>query len=99
MDLSQRTLRYIDKMQMKNLSHTTAESPSLLSKVVAFVVTIALFGLTLMFLVLLFAVILTAGAMAWGYLWWRTRELRKQMRKHPPGGVVIEGEIIREVDS
>jgi hypothetical protein len=90
-------------MQMKNLSPTTAQSPSLLSKVAAFVVTIALFGLALMFSVLLIAVVLTAGVMAWGYLWWRTRELRKQMRKHPPSdvvieGEVIEGEVIREVD-
>jgi Flp pilus assembly protein TadB len=103
-DLSQVTFRYIDKMQMKNLSNTTTESSSLLRKVAAFVLTIAMFALVLMFSVLLFAVVLTAGAMAWGYLWWRTRDLRKQMRKHPPGGVVIEGrviegEVIREVDS
>jgi len=99
MDLSQVTFRYIDKKQMNNLSHTNTESPSLLRKVAAFVVTLALFGLVLMFSVLLFAVVLTAGAMAWGYLWWRTRDLRKQMRKHPPGGVVIEGEVIREADT
>jgi hypothetical protein len=86
-------------MPMNNLSHNTAAFPSLLRKVVTFVVTMALFGLVLMFSVLLFAVALTAGVMAWGYLWWRTRELRKQMRKHPTGGVVIEGEVIREIDS
>lgn len=81
-------------MQMKNLSHSTAESSSLLSKVVAFVVTIASFGLALMISMLLFTVILTAGALAWGYLWWRTRELRKHMRMHPPGGEMIEGNVI-----
>lgn len=97
MDLSQPTLRRFDKMQMKNLPHTTSQFPSLLRKVVAFVSTMALFGLVLMFSVLLLAVVLTAGAMAYGYLWWRTRELRKQMRKHPSGGAVIEGEVIREV--
>jgi hypothetical protein len=52
-----------------------------------------------MFSVLLFAVVATVGVVAWGYLWWRTRELRRRMRAHPPGGgVVIEGEVIREVD-
>ena len=60
----------------------------------AFVLTIAMFALVLMFSVLLFAVLLIAGAIAMGYLWWRTRDLRKQMRKHPPGGVIIEGEVI-----
>jgi len=35
-----------------------------------------------------------------GYLWWKTRDLRKQMRNHPFGdeviaGEVIEGEVIR----
>ena len=104
MDLSQATFSYIDKQQMKNLSHTTTESPSLLCKIAAFAVTLALFGLVLMFSLLLFAVVLTAGAIVLGYLWWRTRDLRKQMRKHPPGGVVIEGEVIegeviREADS
>ncbi len=47
--------------------------------------------------------VVTAGAVALGYLWWRTRDLRKQMREHPAGNVVIEGEVIegeviREVD-
>ena len=84
---------------MENFSHTTAELTSLLRKVAAFIVTAALIGLVLMFSVLLFAVILTVGAMAWGYLWWKTRDLRKQMRQNHPGCVVIEGEVIREVDS
>jgi len=61
-----------------------------------------------MFSMLLVAVVLTAGALAWGYLWWKTRELRKQIRMHSSGdivnetkvieGEVIEGEVIR-VDS
>jgi ABC-type bacteriocin/lantibiotic exporter with double-glycine peptidase domain len=94
---------------MKNLSGTTTESPSLLRKVAAFVLTMAMFALVLMFSVLLFAVVLTAGAIALVYFWWNTRELRKQMRKRPPGaaviegeiieGEVIEGEVIREIDS
>jgi len=88
----------IDKKQMKNLPNNTTETPGLLHKVAAFVLTMAMFALVLMFSVLLFAVVLTAGAVAFGYLWWKTRELRKQMRKHPQGGAVIEGEVIeREV--
>ena len=59
-----------------------------------------------------FAVIVTVGAVAWGYLWWKTRALRKQMREQASmgqgqrqgeawsgaQGLIIEGEVIREVD-
>lgn len=82
----------------EKLSHTTNKLTRLLRKVVVFVVTAAMIGLALIFSVLLLAVVVTAGAVALGYLWWRTRDLRKQMREHPPGNVVIEGEVIREVD-
>jgi hypothetical protein len=47
------------------------------------------------FSVLVLSVVLTAGAIALGYFWWRTRELRKQLRDHPRGSVVIEGEPIQ----
>ena len=74
--------------------------PSLLQKIVTVLVTIAVFGVALMFSVVLFAVVVTVGAVAWGYLWWKTRALRKQMREHPPTGrgMIIEGEVIREVE-
>ena len=55
--------------------------------------------------------IVTVGAVAWGYLWWKTRALRKQMREQASmgqgqrqgegrsgQGLIIEGEVIREVD-
>ena len=93
----------------KNLSHTTANSPSLLRRVARFVVAIALIGLVLMFSALLFIAVLTARTMVLGYLWWKTRDLRKQMRNHPLGdevirgevieGEIIEGEVIRVIDS
>jgi len=80
---------------MENLPHNSAQSPSILRKLAALIVTLVLLGLALVFSVLVLAVVLTAGAIALGYFWWRTRELRKQMRDHPPGGVVIEGEVIQ----
>jgi uncharacterized protein YneF (UPF0154 family) len=80
---------------MENLPHNSVQSPSILRKLAALVVTLVLLGLALVFSVLVLAVVLTAGAIALGYFWWRTRELRKQMRDHPPGGVVIEGEVIQ----
>lgn len=71
-------------------------SSGLLSKVVAFAVSAALLALAFMLSVLVFAFVLTGGLLVWGYLWWKTRHLRKQMRERPPGGHVIEGEVIRE---
>jgi ABC-type bacteriocin/lantibiotic exporter with double-glycine peptidase domain len=79
---------------MENPIYITTKSSSLLSKVVRILITIVLIGLTLMFSVLLFVVILTVGAIVWGYLWWRTRDLRRQMRAHPPNDVVMKGEVI-----
>ncbi|ATE61818.1 hypothetical protein [Thauera sinica] len=84
------------------------EPPSLLKKVAATLVTVAVFVVAMMFSVVLFAVVLTVGAIFWGYLWWKTRTARKRMaeagyddRRPPPpsGGLVIEGEVIREVRS
>lgn len=83
----------------EQIPRTTAEPPGLLGKMVAFVVTVALIIVALMFSVLLVALITTAGVAAWGYLWWKTRALRKELREHPPGGLVIEGEVIREVQT
>ena len=51
--------------------------------------------LSMVFLAVGFAVVLTFG----GYLWWQTRDLRRQLRERmqaqsPSSGVVIEGEVI-----
>jgi ABC-type bacteriocin/lantibiotic exporter with double-glycine peptidase domain len=96
-------------MQMKYEYLTSARPPSLLHKVAALIVTATLVGLVLMFSVVLFAIIVVVGMIAWAYLWWRTRELRKQMRDFvpPPGAEqeqkvgeeeVFEGEVIRVVE-
>ena len=45
---------------------------------------------------LFFAIVAAAVLVIGGYLWWKTRELRKQMRERPPGGRVIDGEVIRD---
>lgn len=57
------------------------------------------FLISLVFFVILLAVVLVFG----GYLWWKTRELRRQMRARvqeqrwrQSGGQVIEGEVISD---
>ena len=64
--------------------------------VLTFVSAAVLLVVTFTFSLLVFAILVTGGLLAWGYLWWKTRELRRQMRERPPGGRVIEGEAIRE---
>jgi hypothetical protein len=91
--------------------------PSLWHRIVGGMVMVGVFALALTVSIALFAVVLTVGAIVWGYLWWKTRDLRKAMREHmhartaeggmrsdtpqpgPAGtpGVIIEGEVIREV--
>ena len=84
---------------MKYLPHATATAPSLLRKAGGIVAATALAGLALMFSAILLAVLACAAAAAFVYLWWKTRELRKQMRNFPAPGAsmeheVFEGEII-----
>ena len=80
------------------LRRDAAAKPTWVQKAGAVIVAIVFFAVVLMFSVVFFAVALTAGAAAWAYMWWKTRSLRKAMRDNPPGGLVIEGEVIREVD-
>ena len=64
----------------------------------------------LMFSLVFFAVIAVAGLVLWGWFWWKTRALRRQIREQMQAqsveadsapeaqGEVIEGEVIRVVD-
>ena len=33
-----------------------------------------------------------------GYVWWKTRDLRRHLRENPPGGRVIDGDAFRDQD-
>lgn len=95
-------------MRMKYELNGSGKPPGLLRKLVALVMTVALIALVLMFSAVLFAIILVVGTVAGAYIWWRTRELRKQMRdlySHPmreeasaSNDTVFEGEVIRVVE-
>ena len=77
----------------------SASAPSLPVTMLTFVSAAVLLVVAFMFSLLVFAILATVGVLVWGYLWWKTRELRKQMRELPPGGRVIEGEAICEDES
>ena len=79
---------------MRNLPHTSTYLPNLLRNLAAIIVTATVIGLTLMFSVVVFTFILVAGTIAWAYLWWKTRKLRKQMRDFPARGAAMESEVI-----
>lgn len=79
------------------LHRQAVEPMTLTQKILAAIVGAGVFALALMFSVVLFAVFIAVGTVAWGYLWWKTRAIRKQMRENPPDALVIEGEVIREV--
>ena len=62
----------------------------------ATVMLVSAFMVSLVFVAIGLAVVLIFG----GYLWWQTRELRRQLRarmqgQSQPAGQVIEGEVIR----
>lgn len=86
-------------MQMKYISHPPARPADLLRKTVALVWTVALVGLVLMFSAMLLAAILVVAAIGGAYLWWRTRELRRQMREQmqnfPPRGAQAQSDVFR----
>jgi len=75
-------------------------APGFLGKVVTIAVGAVLLVAVFTFSLLVFAIVVTGGLLVLGYLWWKTRDLRKQirqqMRERRPSERVIEGEVIRE---
>ncbi|MBT9522169.1 MAG: hypothetical protein IV101_14930 [Dechloromonas sp.] len=82
--------------------------PGPLAKLAAFVLSAAFMVLAFMFSLVALAVVAVLGVALGGWLWWKTRTLRKQMQQmrearqtgfgQPTrGDQVIEGEFIREV--
>jgi len=81
---------------------------SLLGKVVATIVGAAVLVAAFVFSLVVLAILLTGGLVFGGYLWWRTRDLRKRLREQQQvwaqqaavqpeaPGRVFEGEAIRD---
>ena len=71
----------------------------LLARVLSFVTAVVALVVAFTFSVLLFAFVVTGALLLWGYVWWRTRKLRREphgeMHERQPDGHVIEGEVIR----
>jgi O-antigen/teichoic acid export membrane protein len=96
---------------MKYELNGPTRSASPLRKLVVLIVTLVMVGLALMFSAMLLVVMLVVGTIAFAYLWWKTRALRKQLRMmrsvatpearraaQASNDGVFEGEVIRVVD-
>jgi len=75
-----------------------AKPPGLLAKVLGVFVGAVALVLAFMFSVVALAVVSVIVLIIIGYLWWKTRDLRRQMRERPRGGRVIDGDAIRDRD-
>ncbi|MFN4325425.1 MAG: hypothetical protein ACK4FP_06005 [Azonexus sp.] len=83
-------------------------APGPLAKLIAFLLSAAFLTLALMFSLVAVAVVAVLGIGLGGWLWWKTRALRKQMRATearrtghaataaPGNSTIIEGEFVRE---
>lgn len=77
--------------------------PGLLQKILGAFAGVVILAGAFMLSVVVLAIVAAAGLVGGIYLWWRTRELRKQLRERmrnqpPPGGRVIDGEVIRDIE-
>ncbi len=83
-----------------------------LAKVLAFILSAAFLVLAFMFSLVALAVVAVLGVALGGWLWWKTRTLRKQMRAAEASlrsgnttttatgsNTIIEGEFVRETSA
>ncbi|MGD2140112.1 MAG: hypothetical protein PVH25_06950 [Burkholderiales bacterium] len=79
-------------------SRGVARQPGLLGKVLGAIVGAIVLVIAFMFSVVALAVVSVIVLIVIGYLWWKTRDLRRRMRENPPGGRVIDGDAIQDRD-
>ncbi|MCW5620188.1 MAG: hypothetical protein KIS79_03675 [Burkholderiales bacterium] len=99
-----------EQSQFKALHGIESRGPSLLGRILGVAASMILLAGAFVFSLFLFIALAAVGLVVGGYVWWKTRELRKQMRAQmehmqeqmnqqmaPASGVeVIEGEYVRE---
>lgn len=66
---------------MRQISYSSANPPGLLQKALAIIITAALAVLGFMFSAVLLAIVMVALVVGGAYMWWKTREVRRQMRQ------------------
>ncbi len=91
MEKSQRRVRIIVRD-----ANYEVQPPGLLAKVVAVVLGLAALVVAFMVSVVALAIVSVVIVIGVGYLWWKTRDLRRHLRENPPGGRVIDGDAFRD---
>ena len=87
--------------ELRNPHRAAGGGTGFLGRIVATMVTCALVVVGVMFSVAVLALAAVAGAMLLGWMWWKTRQIRRQMRRSDdrstpgPRGSVIEGEVLK----
>lgn len=93
----------------------THRAGSLLAKATGLVLGAAMLAVAFVFSIAFFVFILAAGLVVGGYLWWKTRDLRRQLREQmrqqsalhaarddrdpPASGDVIEGVVLSKSET
>jgi len=81
--------------------------PSLLGRIVATIAAVGLFALAFTMSVFVLAGAIAVGVTFWGWLMWKTRALRRDLRQQMStlqqragerDSTIIEGEVVREED-
>lgn len=98
-------------MQKRFILNSPNQARSPVQKLLGLVFIAALLVMLFMFSAVLLVVIAVVGTIAFAYVWWKTREVRKQMRMmqrvatpearreaQASNDGVFEGEVIRVVD-
>ena len=73
-----------------------APASGLLGKILTAVASAAVLVAAFMLSLLIFAAVAAMALLVGGYLWWKTRALRRRMRERPAGGRIIDGEVVRD---
>ncbi len=83
----------------REFSRLSPQPPGPFAKLLAFMLSALLLVLAFMFSLVALAVVAVAGIALWGYIWWKTRALRRQMQaQRDREAQVIEGEFFRDTD-
>lgn len=87
--------------QLGGPGHAAGRGSGWFGRIVATLITGAVVVVAIMFSLAVLAIAAVAGAVFLGWLWWKTRQVRRQMRD-PSGGAaprpegdVIEGEVLK----
>jgi ABC-type bacteriocin/lantibiotic exporter with double-glycine peptidase domain len=89
-------------LKLLHLAANSNRKPtSLPMKVVKILLALITVSLILVLAAVLFIYLAIGAVIVFGYIWWKTRHLRKQMRSassqhSPQDGFIVEGEVIAE---